>query len=183
MVVLKIEFSGQFKLRRFMIKKWRYSQVQIIWFLKEAESGIPVSELWHEKRFWTLNILDDFNLEGLVIDVDFWLLKVWAVRSLNQVITWCGKPEMTRLYKGPNCVSGTLFECAIKRHRTLSYIQQGKPRLNAYIEQCNRTVCNEWLGTRSIQEAQDHVTKWLCTYGNERPNMGIGDIAFVIKLI
>ena len=43
-------------------------------------------QLWNGKSFRTLNILDDFNREGLVIDVDFSLPAARVVRSLNQVI-------------------------------------------------------------------------------------------------
>ena len=41
----KLEFSRQYKLRRFTLKKSRYSETQIVSVLKEAESGVPVSEL------------------------------------------------------------------------------------------------------------------------------------------
>ncbi len=34
----------------------------------------------------------------------------------------------------------------------------------------------------TIQEAQDHATRWLWTYNNERPNMGIGGITPMQKL-
>jgi transposase InsO family protein len=71
------------------MKKSRYSEAQIVSILKEAENGVPVSELcridptkcwsmdfmsdqlWNGKSFRTLNILDDFNREGLAIDVGF----------------------------------------------------------------------------------------------------------------
>ena len=65
------------------------------------------------------------------------------------------------------------------------YIQPGKPQQNAYIERYNRTVRQEWLGRyifETIQEAQDHATRWLWTYNNERPNMGIGGITPFQKL-
>ena len=142
-------------------------------------------QLWNGKSFRTLNIIDDFNREGLAIDVDFSLPPARVVRSLNQVIAWRGKPAMIRVDNGPEYVSGTLIEWASKHHITLSYIQPGKPQQNAYIERYNRTVRNEWLGTHifhNIQEVQDHATKWLWTYNNDRPNMGIGGITPAMKL-
>ena len=142
-------------------------------------------QLWNGKSFRTLNIIDDFNREGLAIDVDFSLPAARVVRSLNQVIAWRGKPAMICVDNGPEYVSGTLIEWASKHHITLSYIQPGKPQQNAYIERYNRTVRNEWLGTHifhNIQEVQDHATKWLWTYNNDRPNMGIGGITPAMKL-
>ena len=41
----------------------------------------------------TLNVLDDFNREGLAIEVDFSPPAERVVRSLNQVIEWRGKPQ------------------------------------------------------------------------------------------
>jgi putative transposase len=40
----------------------------------------------------TLNVLDDFNREGLCIEVDFSLPADRVVRSLNHIIEWRGKP-------------------------------------------------------------------------------------------
>jgi len=45
----------------------------------------------------TLNVLDDFNREGLCIDVDFSLPAERVVRSLNQIIEWRGKPQSIRV--------------------------------------------------------------------------------------
>jgi len=80
----------------------------------------------------------------------------------------------------------------------LEYIQPGKPQQNAYIERYNRTVrpsqrCfaspagqrDEWLSQyifETIEEAQGQATRWLWTYNNERPNMGIGGKTPAMKL-
>jgi|TARA_B110000305_G_C19347374_1_gene592434 putative transposase len=72
------------------------------------------------KSFRILNILDDFNCEGLAIDVDFSLPAARVVRSLYQVIVWRGKPAMIRVDNGPKYVSGKLIELACKHHITLS---------------------------------------------------------------
>ena len=59
-------------------------------------------QLWNGKSFRTLNIIDDFNREGLAIDVDFSLPAARVVRSLNQVIQWRGKPAMIRVDNAQN---------------------------------------------------------------------------------
>ena len=129
--------------------------------------------------FRTLNVIDDFNREGLGIEVDFSLPAMRAVRSLNRIIEWRGKPETIRVDNGPEYISGTLLAWAEKRNITITHIQPGKPQQNAYIERYNRTVRHEWLGCfifDTIKEAQDHATRWLWTYNNDRPNMAIGGI-------
>jgi len=133
----------------------------------------------------TLNVLDDFNREGLAIEVDFSLPAERVVRSLNQIIEWRGQPQTIRVDNGPEYVSGKLMEWAEKRNVRLEYIQPGKPQQNAYIERYNRTVRGEWLGQyifETIEEAQDQATEWLWTYNNERPNMGIGGMTPAMKL-
>jgi putative transposase len=133
----------------------------------------------------TLNVLDDFNREGLCIEVDFSLPAERVVRSLNQIIEWRGQPRAIRVDNGPEYVSGTLMAWAEKRGVRLEYIQPGKPQQNAYIERYNRTVRGEWLGQyifETIEEAQKQATEWLWTYNNERPNMGIGGITPAMKL-
>jgi putative transposase len=133
----------------------------------------------------TLNVLDDFNREGLCIEVDFSLPAERVVRSLNQIIEWRGQPQAIRVDNGPEYVSGTLMAWAETRGVRLEYIQPGKPQQNAYIERYNRTVRGEWLGQyifETIEEAQEQATEWLWTYNNERPNMGIGGITPAMKL-
>ena len=133
----------------------------------------------------TLNVLDDFNREGLCIEVDFSLPAERVVRSLNQIIEWRGKPQTIRVDNGPEYISGTLMEWAEKQGVRLEHIQPGKPQQNAYIERYNRTVRGEWLSQyifETIEEAQDQATEWLWTYNNERPNMGIGGITPAMKL-
>jgi len=129
--------------------------------------------------------LDDFNREGLAIEVDFSLPSARVTRVLDQIIQWRGKPAMIRVDNGPEYLSGTLITWASKRQITLCYIQPGKPQQNAYVERYNRTVRNEWLGTNifhTIEEVQNHATQWLWTYNNDRPNMGIGGITPAMKL-
>lgn len=133
----------------------------------------------------TLNVLDDFNREGLCFDVDFSQPAERVVRSLNKIIEWCGQPQTIRVDNGPEYVSGKLMEWAEKRNVRLECIQPGKPQQKAYIERYNRTVRGDWLGRyifETIEDAQDQATKWLWTYNNERPKMGICCMTPAMKL-
>lgn len=137
------------------------------------------------RSFRTLNVLDDFNRQGLAIEVDVSLPALRVIRTLERVIEWRGKPLSIRVDNGPENVSGALQRWAETRGIGLTYIQPGKPQQNAYIERYNRTVRHEWLGQYifpTIKEAQDYATRWLWTYNNERPNMAIGGITPIMKL-
>ena len=137
------------------------------------------------RQFRLLNVLDDFNREGLGIEVDFSLPAERVVRALNQIIEWRGKPLAIRVDNGPEYISATLAIWAAKHGIALNHIQPGKPQQNAYVERYNRTVRHEWLDIyifETIAEAQSIATDWLWTYNNERPNMGIGGISPAQKL-
>lgn len=137
------------------------------------------------RAFRLLNVLDDFNREGLGIEVDFSLPAERVVRALNRIIEWRGKPKAIRVDNGPEYISVTLMTWAEKHGVALQHIQPGKPQQNAYVERYNRTVRREWLGQfifETITEVQDYATDWLWTYNNDRPNMGIGGITPAQKL-
>jgi len=133
----------------------------------------------------TLTVLDDFNREGLAIEIDFSPPSEHVVRTLHQIISWSGKPLAIGVDNGPQYVSARLRNGAKQAGIGPLYSQPGKPRQNAYVERYNRTVRTEWPGryhVTSIEEAQDHATRRLWTYNNERPNMGSGAMIPIQKL-
>ncbi|MFN3825610.1 MAG: IS3 family transposase [Pseudorhodobacter sp.] len=150
------------------------------------------------RQFRLLNVLDDFNREGLGIEVDFSLPAERVIRSLDRIIEWRGKPGTIRVDNGPEYISGKLLIWAEKRGITIQHIQPGQPQQNAYIERYNRVrhwartngafngslrhECLDQYIIETIEEAQDFATQWLWTYNNDRPNMGIGGITPAQKL-
>ncbi len=71
--------------------------------------GFMADRLAGGRRFRLLNLLDDFNREGLGIEVDFSLPAERVVRSLNQIIEWRGKPLAIRVHIDLEYVSSTLM--------------------------------------------------------------------------
>ncbi len=137
------------------------------------------------QKFRTFNVLDDFNREGLGIEVDVSIPAARVTRALDNIIEWRGKPKILRCDNGPEYISGTLASWALRHGITLAFIQPGNPQQNAYVERYNRTVRHEWLEMHeliTIKHAQEEATKWLWTYNNERPNMAIGGITPAMKL-
>lgn len=137
------------------------------------------------RSFRLFNVIDDFNREGLGIEVDLSLPSERVKRALEQIIEWRGKPKQIRCDNGPEYISGLLAEWAKNQEIKLSFIQPGNPQQNAYVERYNRTVRYDWLNQHifsSIDEVQEQATHWLWTYNNERPNMAIGGITPMQKL-
>ena len=137
------------------------------------------------RPFRTFNVIDDFNREGLAIDVDFSMPSLRVIRSLEQIIEQRGKPKAIRCDNGPEYVSGEMVSWAKNNSIKLEYIEPGKPTQNAYVERFNRTVRHEWLDLfhfESIEHAQNLATQWLWTYNNERPNSAVGGIPPRMKM-
>ena len=149
----------------------RFNQVWSMDFMNDS--------LIDGKKFRTFNVIDDFNREGLCIEVDYSLPSARVIRALEQVIEWRGKPKIIRCDNGPEYISGNLLKWATNNDIKIEFIQPGKPQQNAYVERYNRTVRYEWLSQNifeNIEEVQEMATKWLWTYNNERPNMALGGI-------
>lgn len=155
----------------------------------ELSEPVAINQVWSMdfmsdslgdgRRFRTFNVLDDYNREGLGIEVDFSLPSGRVIRSLEQIIEWRGKPLALRCDNGPEYISQNLIDWATQKQITLLYIQPGKPTQNAYVERFNRTVRHEWLDLHSfssIEHAQLLATQWLWTYNNERLHTAIGGI-------
>jgi putative transposase len=131
------------------------------------------------RTFRLFNVIDDFNREGLAIDVDFSLPALRVIRSLNQIIEWRGKPTVIRSDNGPEFISHQMKVWAELHQIKLEFIQPGNPQQNAYVERYNRTVRYSWLSLylfESIEEVQNYATSWLWFYNNERPHTANGGL-------
>jgi len=106
---------------------------------KPAPLAVPVApnETWsmdfmHDqlndgRSFRLLNVLDDFNREGLGIEADFSLPANRVIRTLDQIIEWRGKPRRLRCDNGPEFISHDLEKWAVQRGIRLEFIQPGNP--------------------------------------------------------
>ena len=133
--------------------------------------------LQNGKPYRLFNIIDHCSREGLGIEVDFSLPASRVIRVLDQIIEWRGAPDSIRCDNGPEYISNILKAWAKRNNIKLLFIQPGNPQQNAYIERYNRAVRYDWLNQRlfsNIQEVQEHATKWLWSYNDERPNTAIG---------
>lgn len=130
------------------------------------------------------NVIDDYNREGLGIEIDFSLPADRVIRSLEQIIEWRGQPRAIRCDNGPEYISGRLTTWAKRQGIRIDYIEPGKPQQNAYVERYNRTVRYDWLNQYlfdTLEEVQAFATRWLWTYNHERPNMALGGITPKMK--
>ncbi len=127
----------------------------------------------------TLNIIDDFNREGLWIEVDTSLPAARVVRILDMLALWRGYPEQLRIDNGPELISQTLAEWSALHGVELGFIQPGKPSQNAFIERFNRTYREAILDAYlfdTVAEAQAITEDWLEEYNAIRPHEALGGV-------
>ena len=123
----ELELNLRIKLRKRLVRE------------KPDELAVPLSpnqtwsmdfiadRLGDGRAFRLLNVLDDYNREGLGIEVDFSLSAERVIRSLNRIIEWRGKPKSIRVDNGPEYVSQKLLEWAEKRNIKIQLIRPEKP--------------------------------------------------------
>lgn len=116
------------------------------------------------RSFRMLNVLDDFNRQGLAMEVDISLPAARVIRSLEQVIQWRAKPRAIRCDNGPEYISGAPQAWAERQDIALLYIQPGNPQQNAYIERYNRTVRYAWLASNCSMTSNRSRTSPLVGY-------------------
>ena len=136
----------------------------------------------------TLNILDDFNREGLWIEVDTSIPAVRVIRILNMLALWRGLPKQLRIDNGPEFISQQLADWAAEHQVERAFIQPGKPAQNAYIERFNRTYREDVLDAclfETVAEAQAITEDWLEEYNAIRPHEALGGLPpyqFALKM-
>lgn len=129
--------------------------------------------LYYGSRFRTFNLIDDFNREALVIEIDTSLRAERIIRVLDRLKAERELPHMIRVDNGPEFIAQSLQDWG-KANRVLIYhIQPGCPTQNAFIERFNRTYRNEVLNLylfRSLDEVREITSRWLRTYNELRPH-------------
>jgi putative transposase len=81
--------------------------------MNECWSADFMSEVLRQgRRCRTFNVVDDFNREGLAIEVDLNLPSERVVRVLERIAAWRGYPQKLRLDNGPELVAIALAEWA-----------------------------------------------------------------------
>lgn len=135
--------------------------------------------LWHGQRFRTFNLVDDFNREGLAIEIDTGLPAQRVTRVLDRVAEERGYPAKLRLDNGPELTSVYMATWAETHGVKLEFIQPGKPMQNGFIERFNRTYREEVLDLyvfNRLSEVRDITERWIADYNQVRPHESLGDL-------
>jgi putative transposase len=132
------------------------------------------------RKFRTLNIIDDFNREGLAIEPGFSMGSAVVAKALNRLLIEKGKPAKIRVDNGPEFIAHTLRQWCDGNQVALQFIQPGKPTQNAFIERFNRTYrtvvldANHFMDIEQVQMLSD---AFLDDYNHHRPHEALENLS------
>ena len=132
------------------------------------------------QKFRTLNVIDDYNREVLLIAPSYSLPSRRVTQLLDQVADERGYPDMIRCDNGPEYASSEFKAWAEERGILIHFIQPGKPAQNGFIERFNRTYREDILDMylfESLGEVNQLTKRWMQSYNEERPHESLGNVA------
>ena len=135
--------------------------------------------LYHGRKFRTLNVIDDYNREGLLIEPRHSLPASTVTALLDQLAATRGYPEMIRIDNGTELTSSVFRNWAKDHGILLHYIQPGKPAQNGFVERFNRTYREDVLDMHwfiNLAEVQRITQQWLNDYNHERPHEALANL-------
>jgi len=128
------------------------------------------------RAFRTLNVVDDYTRECLVIEVDNSLPGGRVVRVLERLAEVGRVPRQIVLDNGSEFTSKVVDQWANRRGVELRFIDPGKPMQNAYVESFNGKFRDECLNQHwfaSLAEARVTIEHWRVDYNELRPHQGL----------
>ncbi len=130
------------------------------------------------RKFRTLNIMDDCSREVLAIEVDTSLSSKRVIRTLERIIEQRGKPVAIRTDNGPEFTSKDLELWSVDNGITLQFIQPGKPIQNGFIERFNRLYREAILDAYlffDLNEVRVLTEEWIEENNNNRPHESLNN--------
>lgn len=133
--------------------------------------------LFDGRRLKVLAVLDNFNREALVLEVDTSITGRRVKRILDEIAAERGYPESITSDNGPEFTSRVMDAWAYKHGIKLDFIDPGKPVQNALVESFNGRFRDECLNENwftSLDDARTKIESWRWDYNWVRPHGSLG---------
>ena len=151
------------------MKRSKFSEEQIVYAIRQAESGTPFGDLCRQLG---------------VSDATFYTWKKkyahLGVSELRRLRQGHGPgPRSITVDYGTEFQSRALEDWAYRRSVQLDFIRLGEPVENAFIESfngCLRDECLSVLQFTSLAEAQAIIEAWHVDYNHHRPHSSLGHL-------
>jgi putative transposase len=125
----------------------------------------------------TLNIMDEFTREALMIHVDRKLNSTDVVDALTDLFILRGPPKFIRSDNGPEFIAQKVRDWIAAVRSKTAYIEPGSPWENGYIESFNARFRDELLNGEifyTLKEAKIVIEEWRKHYNTVRPHSALG---------
>lgn len=129
--------------------------------------------LVNNRKFRTLNVIDDCTREALVIEIDTSISSKRVIRTLDRIIERQGKPSTIRVDNGPEFTAAAFTLWAKEQEITIQFTQPGKPMQNGFIERFNRIYREGILDAYlffDLSEVRGLTEEWMEEYNERRPH-------------
>jgi transposase InsO family protein len=125
----------------------------------------------------TLNIIDEYTREALMIRVDRKLNSTDVLEVLTDLFILRGPPDYIRSDNGPEFIAQKVRDWIAAVGAQTAYIEPGSPWENGYCESFNARFRDELLNGEifySLREAQILIEQWRIHYNTVRPHSALG---------
>ena len=125
----------------------------------------------------TLNIIDEYTREALMIRVDRKLNSTDVLDALTDLFILRGVPSYIRSDNGPEFIAAAVRDWIKAAGAKTAYIEPGSPWENGYCESFNGRMRDELLNGEifySLREAQIIIERWRNHYNTKRPHSALG---------
>ena len=137
-----------------------------------------VQDRTHDGRIYrTINIIDEFTREALMIHVDRKLNSTDVVDALTELFILRGTPQFIRSDNGPEFIARRVRDWISAVGAKTAYIEPGSPWENGYCESFNARFRDELLNGEifySLKEARIIIEEWRRHYNTVRPHSPLG---------
>jgi putative transposase len=164
-----------------------HKRVERIWRcegLKVPHKQKKKGRLWmnplgaHDGRVYrTLNIIDEYTREALMIRIDRKLNSTDVVDALTDLFILRGAPEYIRSDNGPEFIAKKVCDWIVAVGAKTAFIEPGSPWENGYCESFNARFRDELLNGEifyTLKEAQILIERWRHHYNTVRPHSALG---------
>ncbi|MEO0427319.1 MAG: IS3 family transposase [Pseudomonadota bacterium] len=137
-----------------------------------------VQDRTHDGRaFRTLNIIDEYTREALMIRVDRKLNSADVVDALTDLFILRGAPKFIRSDNGPEFIAEKVRDWIAAVGAKTAFIEPGSPWENGYCESFNARFRDELLNREiffTLHGAQILIEQWRRHYNTVRPHSALG---------
>jgi len=135
--------------------------------------------LFNGRKFRTLNVVDLFSRESIVIEVDTSLSGARTAKVLERLTESRGVPKSITIDNGTEFTSKVFDQWAYEKGIKLNFIQPGKPMQNGFVESFNGKFRDECLNENwflSLNHAKELIENWRINYNTQRPHSSLNNL-------